>query len=77
MKRPLVSVVIPVYNEEKYVRACLDSISRQSYPRKSIEVLAVEGGSTDRSREIISGYSRSHKFVKLVKSQEKGHEYDG
>ena len=50
---PLVSVVIPFYNEEKYIAKSVKSILRQTY--KNLEILAVDDGSTDRSREIVSG----------------------
>ncbi len=40
---PLVSIVIPCRNEEKYIRKCLDSITVQNYPEDKLEVLAIDG----------------------------------
>lgn len=54
MTRPLVSVVIPVYNTEKYLNTCLDSVLAQSYSK--IEVLLVDDGSTDTSGTICETY---------------------
>ena len=51
----LVSIVIPVYNSEKYLKECLDSLFDQTYQK--IEIIAVNDGSTDRSLEILQGYS--------------------
>lgn len=51
---PLVSVIIPVYNGEKYLQACLDSVSSQTY--KTLETLIVDDGSTDRSMEIAENW---------------------
>lgn len=54
MNRPLVSVVIPVYNTEKYLNACIGSVLAQSYSK--IEVLLVDDGSTDTSGAICETY---------------------
>jgi glycosyltransferase involved in cell wall biosynthesis len=54
MNLPLVSVVMPVYNSEKYLRAAIDSILSQSY--KNIELIVVDDGSSDSSKEIILSY---------------------
>ena len=46
----LISVIVPVYNTEKYLRKCIESILSQSY--KNIELLLINDGSTDSSAEI-------------------------
>ncbi len=58
----LISVVIPIYNGEKYVRECLDTVYRQSYRR--IEVVCVDDGSTDRSAEILDSYADRVRIVR-------------
>jgi len=56
----LVSVVIPVYNSEKYLEECLDSILEQTY--ENIEIIAVDDGSEDSSLDILKKYSNVHVF---------------
>ncbi len=55
---PLVSVIIPVYNGERYVAQALDSVFRQDY--RPFEVIVVDDGSTDRTAQIICGYDSVH-----------------
>ena len=52
--KDLVSVIIPVYNSEKYLRECLDSVLAQDYA--PVEIICVDDGSTDSSRQIIEEY---------------------
>ncbi|MDU0073879.1 MULTISPECIES: glycosyltransferase family 2 protein [Bacillus] len=52
---PSVSIIIPVYNAEKYVSACLDSVLAQTLPH--FEAIVVDDGSRDSSREIIKQYA--------------------
>jgi len=61
---PKVSVIIPVYNAEKYLKAALDSVLRQK--GVEIEIIAVDDGSTDRSPEILSLYAEKHKEIKII-----------
>lgn len=51
-----VSVVIPAKNEEKHLPRCLASLARQTYPRDKVEIIVVDNGSTDRTREIAEGF---------------------
>ena len=60
------SVICPIYNEEKYVAQFLDSILEQDYPKEDLEILLVDGMSKDRTREIISDYSGNYSFFRLV-----------
>ena len=52
---PLISVVVPVYNAEKYLRECLDSVVDQSL--REIEIICVDDGSTDASPAILAEYA--------------------
>jgi len=52
-----ISVVIPTYNEERYVERCLKSLVNQTLPRTEFELIVVDGGSTDRTVEIAQGYA--------------------
>lgn len=67
--RPAVSVIIPVYNGEKYLRGCLDSVFSQTL--KQLQVICVDDGSTDHSAQILSEYQNMHPDLVIV-SQENG-----
>ena len=49
---PLVSIIVPMLNEEGHIAACIDGLHQQTY-RGPMEILVVDGGSTDRSRVIV------------------------
>lgn len=51
------SVVIPVYNEEKYIEKCIKSLMKQDYPKEKTEWIFVDGGSTDKTVEILQKYA--------------------
>ena len=53
-----VSLIIPVYNVERFIKKCLDSVESQTY--KNLEVVIVNDGSTDSSLEIIEEYVRKN-----------------
>jgi glycosyltransferase involved in cell wall biosynthesis len=57
---PFVSIVVPCRNEEAYLARCLDSILAGDYPRDRLEVLVVNGGSTDRTAEVLARYVATH-----------------
>ena len=63
----LVSVVIPVYNSEKYVEECIDSILNQTYD--NIEIIVVDDGSEDSSLEILENFSDK---IKIFSQENQG-----
>ena len=65
-----VSVIIPVYNSEKYLKQCLDSVVNQTL--KNIEIIVVNDGSTDNSLQIIQEYVNKYSNVKLINKQNEG-----
>lgn len=67
---PKVSVIIPVYNAEKYLRECLDSVLGQTL--KNIEVLTVDDGSTDSTRNILRYYETTDERVKPIYQANQG-----
>lgn len=68
---PFVSVVIGCRNEEAFIRGCLDSIRDNGYPLDRLEVLVMDGKSTDRSLEILKEYSERHRFVRVFSNPER------
>ena len=60
-----VSVVIPCLNEEKTIHQVLDSLTNQSYPIDLMEIVIADGGSTDRTRDVIADYQSAHLELKL------------
>jgi succinoglycan biosynthesis protein ExoA len=60
----LVSVVIPMRNEEKFIGRCLDSVLESDFPREQFEIIVVDGDSTDRSRAIVR--ERQQRFPRLT-----------
>lgn len=66
-----VSIVMPCRNEGKYIARCLNSVVNSDYPKEQLEVLVVDGRSTDKSREIISDYMNKYSFVKLLDNPRK------
>lgn len=69
-KKPYVSVIIPVYNVENYLKTCLDSVLDNTF--KNVEVICIDDGSTDHSLEILEFYAKKDERVKLLKQDRKG-----
>ena len=65
-----VSVIIPVYNVEKYLRQCLDSVISQTL--RDIEIICVDDGSTDSSPQILADYAARDHRVRIVQQQNGG-----
>lgn len=65
-----ISIIIPVYNTEQYLRKCLDSVINQTC--HIFEVICINDGSTDKSLEILKEYEKKYKFFKLYTQENKG-----
>jgi glycosyltransferase involved in cell wall biosynthesis len=70
MSDPEVSIIIPVYNSEKYLHQCIDSVLAQTF--SDFEIIFVDDGSTDASCEVISGYASTEKRMKFVRQENQG-----
>jgi succinoglycan biosynthesis protein ExoA len=68
---PAITVVLPVRNEAEYIGLCLDAVIAQDYPKDKLEILVVDGRSTDATREIVARYSETHPYILLVDNPEK------
>ena len=72
MDKAFISVVMPVYNEEKYIENCIDSLLLQDYPQECMEWIFVDGMSSDRTRELIGSYIEKYpKLIKLLSNPNK------
>jgi len=70
MSDALISIIIPVYNTEKYLRRCVDSVIDQSY--KNLEIILVNDGSTDTSPEICKEFASQDDRIKVVHQENGG-----
>ena len=68
---PFVSIVLPIYKEEKFIEQCILSILSQDYSQDCMEVLFVDGMSPDRTRDIIKSYEATHPNFHLIDNPEK------
>lgn len=71
MSNTFVSIIIPCYNEEILIGRCLDSIITNDYPKHLLEVLVVDGMSTDRTYEILMNYTHEYPFIRILKNIKK------
>jgi len=65
-RQPFVSVIVPALNEELRILDCITALVRQSYPQDLVEILVADGGSADRTREIVLGISGRDHHVHLL-----------
>ncbi len=66
MSTPLVTIALPCLNEERYVETCLRSVLAQDYPADRLEIVVADGGSTDRTREVVERIAAREGRVALV-----------
>lgn len=68
--KPLLSVIVPVYNVEKYLKRCLESILVQSW--NDYEIILVDDGSTDSSAQICDLYAEKYEMIRVIHKENKG-----
>lgn len=68
----LLSIIVPGQNVEAYIGKCLDSLLNQDINSSDYEIIVVNDGSTDKTKEIVEGYVSSHSNVILINQQNKG-----
>jgi succinoglycan biosynthesis protein ExoA len=64
-RMPHVSVIVPCYNEEATIQQLLEAVAGQTYPSEDLEVIIADGLSSDRTREIISGYQEKNPDLRI------------
>ena len=70
MNTPLVTILIPIYNREDYLRECLDSACGQTY--RHIEIICVDDGSTDGSSDILAEYAARDNRIVVITQENQG-----
>lgn len=65
-----VSVIVPAYNEEKHIKSCLDSIIANDL--KEIEIIVINDGSTDSTKEILEEYKNKYDIIKVIEKENEG-----
>lgn len=66
------SIIVPIYIVEKYVRTCIESIYKQDLNEKNFEVIIVNDGTTDRSMEVIADIIRQHSNIIIINQENQG-----
>lgn len=66
----MISIIVPVYNVEEYLRECVDSVLNQTY--SDIEVILVDDGSTDQSGNICDEYAEMDSRIKVIHKKNRG-----
>ncbi|RMD88550.1 MAG: glycosyltransferase [Calditrichaeota bacterium] len=63
---PLVTIICPVRNEEDHISECIESLVHQTFDKNNMEILIVDGMSTDRTREIVRKFQKKYRNIKLL-----------
>lgn len=66
------SIIIPIYNVEKYISLCLDSLLRQNIPSSDYEIIVIDDGSTDTSQTIVRDYASKYSNISLYMQENAG-----
>ncbi len=66
-----VAVVIPTLNEEKFIAKCIDCLITQTFPFKKIDLMVVDGGSWDKTQEIVEGYQKRYHNIRYIHNPKK------
>ena len=69
-KEPLISIIIPVYKVEKYLKRCVDSVIKQTY--KNLEIILIDDGSPDNCPKICDDYSKKDKRIEVIHKKNGG-----
>ena len=69
---PILSIIIPLYNCEKYIKQCLDTIFRQEMNESEFEVIVIDDGSKDSGYSLASEYAKRHQNILVMKQENQG-----
>lgn len=68
---PYISVVIPCFNEEKFISSLMSNLMEQDYPKDKLEIIFADGNSTDNTKSIIQKFGRTMSYVKCIDNPER------
>lgn len=68
---PFISIVLPVFNEERYIERCLRSVLSSGYPDERFEILVADGCSTDRTADIVRTMAVQHPQIRLIENPQR------
>ena len=68
--QPLISVIVPVYNGERYLKNCIESIETQSY--EPLEIIVINDGSTDGTAEVCEKLAQSYENLSFITTEDLG-----
>ena len=66
-----VAIVIPTLNEERFISRCLNSIIKQTYEFEKMDVMIIDGGSNDNTKDIVAEYQKSHQNIRFIENKKK------
>ena len=66
-----VAIIIPTLNEERFISRCLDSIINQSFVFEKMDIMVIDGGSTDRTENIVRNYQKYYKNIRFLHNDKK------
>ncbi len=68
---PFVSVIVPMRNEKRYIERCIRSLAAQDYPTDRFEVIVIDGGSEDGSRDVVESMCRDFASLRLIENRDR------
>lgn len=69
--QPNITIIIPVFNEEKYILNCLESVVKSDYLKEKMEVFVIDGISTDKTLQIVKDFSLRYSFIKIFLNEDR------
>lgn len=66
-----VAIVIPTLNEERFISRCLYSIIKQTFEFKKMDVMIIDGGSNDKTKDIVAEFQKSHQNIRFIENKKK------
>lgn len=66
-----VAIAIPTLNEERFISRCLDSIIKQTFKFEKMDVMIIDGGSNDKTKDIVAKYQKSHQNIRFIENKKK------